>query len=77
MNYVLIYLLLVPLRTVMRLFYRPTGRSLIIQTAKIGDFINITPMLRAHAALLAALLLVTYVPTFSLTLPRLFMGYAH
>ncbi|MCZ4059796.1 glycosyltransferase family 9 protein [Pantoea sp. LMR881] len=47
MNYVLIYLLLVPFRTVMRLFYRPTGRSLVIQTAKIGDFINITPMLRA------------------------------
>lgn len=47
MNYVLIYLLLVPFRTLMRLFYRPTGRSLVIQTAKIGDFINITPMLRA------------------------------
>ena len=47
MNYVLIYLLLVPFRTLMRLFYRPTGRNLIIQTAKIGDFINITPMLRA------------------------------
>lgn len=47
MNYVLIYLLLAPFRTLMRLFYRPTGRSLVIQTAKIGDFINITPMLRA------------------------------
>ena len=47
MNYVLIYLLLLPFRTLMRLFYRPTGRSLVIQTAKIGDFINITPMLRA------------------------------
>ena len=47
MNYVLIYLLLVPFRMVMRLFYRPTGRNLVIQTAKIGDFINITPMLRA------------------------------
>jgi len=47
MNYVLIYLLLLPFRAIMRLFYRPTGRSLIIQTAKIGDFINITPMLRA------------------------------
>lgn len=47
MNYVLIYLMLVPLRILMRLFYRPTGRNLVIQTAKIGDFINITPMLRA------------------------------
>lgn len=47
MNYVLIYLLLTPFRLLMRLGYRPTGRSLVIQTAKIGDFINITPMLRA------------------------------
>ena len=30
-----------------------------------------------YGALLAALLLVTYVPAFSLALPRLFMGYAH
>ena len=30
-----------------------------------------------YGALIAALLLVTYVPAFSLTLPRLFMGYAH
>ncbi|WP_337023856.1 MULTISPECIES: glycosyltransferase family 9 protein [unclassified Pantoea] len=47
MNYVIIYILLLPLKGIMRLFYRPTGRSLVIQTAKIGDFINITPMLRA------------------------------
>jgi len=30
-----------------------------------------------YGALIAALMLVTYVPAFSLTLPRLFMGYAH
>jgi tripartite ATP-independent transporter DctM subunit len=30
-----------------------------------------------YGALVAALMLVTYVPAFSLTLPRLFMGYAH
>ncbi len=30
-----------------------------------------------YGALLAALMLVTYVPSFSLALPRLFMGYAH
>ncbi|MBA2817710.1 glycosyltransferase family 9 protein [Candidatus Pantoea persica] len=47
MNYVLIYLLLLPFKQLFRLFRRPTGRTLIIQTAKIGDFINITPMLRA------------------------------
>lgn len=47
MNYVLIYLLLLPIKYLARLFYRPTGRNLVIQTAKIGDFINITPMLRA------------------------------
>lgn len=47
MNYVLIYLLLLPIKGIMRMFYRPTGRNLVIQTAKIGDFINITPMLRA------------------------------
>ena len=29
-----------------------------------------------YGALIAALLLVTYVPAFSLALPRLFMGYA-
>ena len=31
---------------------------------------------RSTRALIAALLLVTYVPAFSLALPRLFMGYA-
>ena len=30
-----------------------------------------------YGALIAALMLVTYVPSFSLALPRLFMGYAH
>jgi len=30
-----------------------------------------------YGALIAALMLVTYVPAFALTLPRLFMGYAH
>lgn len=47
MNYVLIYLMLLPLQYMMKLFKKPTGKSLVIQTAKIGDFINITPMLRA------------------------------
>lgn len=47
MNYVLIYFLLLPAKWLMRIFYRPAGRNLVIQTAKIGDFVNITPMLRA------------------------------
>lgn len=47
MNYVLIYLLFLPVRFLMRLGKKNTGKNLVIQTAKIGDFINITPMLRA------------------------------
>lgn len=45
MSYVIMFLLLLPVKLVARLFYRPTGRKLVIQTAKIGDFINITPLL--------------------------------
>ncbi|MXP67938.1 glycosyltransferase family 9 protein [Pantoea sp. Aalb] len=47
MNYVLLYLFLLPIQKLFLIFKKTTGRNLIIQTAKIGDFINITPMIRA------------------------------
>lgn len=45
MNYVLFFILLLPFKGIMKLFHKKTGRNLVIQTAKIGDFINITPLL--------------------------------
>ncbi|WP_130832724.1 glycosyltransferase family 9 protein [[Erwinia] mediterraneensis] len=45
MNYVLFFILLLPVKGIMKLFHKKTGRNLVIQTAKIGDFINITPLL--------------------------------
>lgn len=45
MNYVLLFLLILPVKLWKRLGYRKNGRNLVIQTAKIGDFINITPLL--------------------------------
>lgn len=47
MNYIFIFILLLPLKGLRKLFRKKTGRNLVIQTAKIGDFINITPLL-AH-----------------------------
>ncbi|WP_235375450.1 glycosyltransferase family 9 protein [Candidatus Pantoea carbekii] len=41
------YLLLFPFQKIFNLFKKTTGKNLIIQTAKIGDFINVTPMLHA------------------------------
>lgn len=47
MNYILIFILLLPLKAFRKLFQKKAGRNLVIQTAKIGDFVNITPLL-AH-----------------------------
>lgn len=41
-----IFLLLLPVKLLLKLMQRPTGKNLVIQTAKIGDFVNITPLLR-------------------------------
>ncbi|TCV93498.1 glycosyltransferase family 9 protein [Biostraticola tofi] len=46
MSYVILFIFLLPLKGLMKCFHKPTGRNLVIQTAKIGDFINITPLLR-------------------------------
>ncbi|WP_034943175.1 glycosyltransferase family 9 protein [Erwinia oleae] len=45
MNYVLLFILLLPVKLLMKLRRKKTSRNLVIQTAKIGDFINITPLL--------------------------------
>ncbi len=45
MNYIFFFILLLPVKWVMKLFRCHHGRNLVIQTAKIGDFINITPLL--------------------------------
>lgn len=47
MNYIFIFILLLPIKGLRKLFHKKSGRNLVIQTAKIGDFINITPLL-AH-----------------------------
>lgn len=46
MNYVLLFLLLLPLKLWKKLGKNTSNRNLIIQTAKIGDFINITPLMQ-------------------------------
>lgn len=46
MNYVLLFLLILPVKLWKKLGYKKSGRNLVIQTAKIGDFINITPLLQ-------------------------------
>ena len=46
MNYVLLFMLLLPVKLLMKLKPNKQARNLVIQTAKIGDFINITPLLR-------------------------------
>ncbi len=45
MSYVFLFILLMPVKLFKKLFYKPTGKTLIIQTAKIGDFVNMTPLL--------------------------------
>ncbi|MCT4700815.1 glycosyltransferase family 9 protein [Enterobacteriaceae bacterium H20N1] len=47
MSYLFIFILLLPFKLIGKLFYKKTGRNLMIQTAKIGDFVNVTPLL-AH-----------------------------
>ncbi|MCX8959151.1 glycosyltransferase family 9 protein [Erwinia psidii] len=46
MNYVLLFLLLLPVKLLKKLGKKKSSRNLVIQTAKIGDFINITPLLK-------------------------------
>lgn len=46
MSYVFLFILLLPIKLALKPFQKHTGRNLIIQTAKIGDFVNITPLLK-------------------------------
>ncbi|MCT6591449.1 glycosyltransferase family 9 protein [Pantoea dispersa] len=45
MTYVLLFILFSPVKWVMKFVHGRTGKNLVIQTAKIGDYINITPLL--------------------------------
>lgn len=45
MNYVLMFLLMLPIKLLMKFRQQKGTRNLVIQTAKIGDFVNITPLL--------------------------------
>lgn len=45
MSYVLLFILFLPAKLLGKLFRRETGKNLVIQTAKIGDFVNATPLL--------------------------------
>ncbi|MEX9254040.1 glycosyltransferase family 9 protein [Pseudenterobacter timonensis] len=45
MSYVFLLILLLPVKLIGKLFRKDTGKNLVIQTAKIGDFINATPLL--------------------------------
>ncbi|MGY5954807.1 glycosyltransferase family 9 protein [Kosakonia sp. BK9b] len=45
MSYVFLLILLLPVKLIGKLFRKNTGKNLVIQTAKIGDFINATPLL--------------------------------
>ncbi|MCE0828048.1 glycosyltransferase family 9 protein [Buttiauxella sp. A2-C2_NF] len=47
MSYLFLFILFLPFKLFGKLFYKKTGRNLLIQTAKIGDFVNVTPVL-AH-----------------------------
>lgn len=47
MSYLFLFILFLPFKLIGKLFYKKTGRNLVIQTAKIGDFVNVTPLL-AH-----------------------------
>ncbi|MDZ7276845.1 glycosyltransferase family 9 protein [Pantoea eucrina] len=55
MTYVILFILFLPLKWLMKAVHGRTGKNLVIQTAKIGDFINITPLL-AHLGTSDALL---------------------
>ncbi|WP_413736540.1 glycosyltransferase family 9 protein [Sodalis sp. RH21] len=55
MSYVILFILLLPIKFALKPFQKHTGRNLVIQTAKIGDFVNITPLL-AHLGRSDALL---------------------
>jgi len=46
MSYVIIFILLWPFKMLRKPFHQRKGRNLVIQTAKIGDFVNITPLLK-------------------------------
>lgn len=45
MSYVILFILFLPVKLVGKLFRKETGKNLVIQTAKIGDFVNATPLL--------------------------------
>ena len=45
MSYVFLLILLFPVKLIRKLFCKETGKNLVIQTAKIGDFVNATPLL--------------------------------
>lgn len=45
MSYIFLLILLLPVKIIGKLSRKKTGRNLVIQTAKIGDFINVTPLL--------------------------------
>ena len=45
MSYVFLLILLFPVKLIRKLFRKDTGKNLVIQTAKIGDFIHATPLL--------------------------------
>lgn len=45
MNYIFMFILLLPVKWLLKLFQQRSHRNLVIQTAKIGDFVNITPLL--------------------------------
>lgn len=45
MSYVFLLILLFPVKIIRKLFRKDSGKNLVIQTAKIGDFINATPLL--------------------------------
>ncbi|MBZ6368661.1 MULTISPECIES: glycosyltransferase family 9 protein [Enterobacter] len=45
MSYVFLLILLFPVKLIRKLLRKETGKNLVIQTAKIGDFVNATPLL--------------------------------
>ncbi|WP_236307472.1 glycosyltransferase family 9 protein [Enterobacter bugandensis] len=45
MSYVFLLILLFPVKLIRNLLRKETGKNLVIQTAKIGDFVNATPLL--------------------------------
>lgn len=45
MSYVFLFILFLPIKLLGKLFRKESGKNLVIQTAKIGDFVNATPLL--------------------------------